>query len=245
MSTNDVSILIPVYNAEKWIVPAAESLLKEFQSHPAVFEILFCDDGSSDGSLDILLALARQNSCVKVLRNKENQGLGAAIRKLIRHAEADIVIYCDADLPFTARGVFRIYEEMQNADIVVGSRYAGEENHVPFLRKIFSRLYWCLSRILFNVIVRDIGSGTVAFKRQKVQSLMLESNGFDIHLELFAKAVRSGLVVKEIGLCSQKNNQGSFSIFKHGLQSFFDLIRWHRRLAAENSKNPNCQRGAG
>ncbi|HSV43845.1 MAG TPA: glycosyltransferase family 2 protein [Candidatus Bathyarchaeia archaeon] len=226
---NDFSILIPIYNSSVHIESSVTVLIDFFQKKSAVFKIFLCDDASADQSWAVLQTIAQRYPQVRLMRNDQNQGLGATLRRLISAADTEDVVYCDIDLPFGVEGVARALGTLADADIAVASRYRGCGNTVAWPRRWMSRGYYFLCRLLFNVTVCDIGSGTVSFKKSKVEALDLRSKRFSIHAELYARAVRHRLRMKEFGFPSVQR-PGSFSMLKHGPQVFWDTCRLWRQL---------------
>lgn len=226
----DLSIIIPVYNAQDLIRENIEGLLSVCDAAHLNAEILLCDDHSRDNSLHVMKSLAAQYPALRIFANDRNYGLGYTLRRLIPESRAEHIVYCDADLPFGAQGVVAVADVLQQADIVVASRYAGEKNYVHIFRSILSRMYWLICRIFFGLAVNDIGSGTVGFQKSEILPLNLQSNGFDIHLELYARARRKGLAIKELGLPSQLTKTGSFSVVKHAPLIIKDTLKWWWKL---------------
>lgn len=229
----DLSVIIPVYNSSFCIKESISRIIAILKGKSISYEIIICDDSSLDESWKELQSFVGTAE-IRIYRNDVNRGLGFTLRRLISLAEGEQIIYCDMDLPFGAEGVEAVFRQMQSADIVVASRYMGQKANIPLFRKIFSRIYWFWVRILLNIRVQDIGSGTVGLKKSKVVPLNLESDGFDIHAELYVKAQRCGLVIKEIGLPSMKADHSSFSVLRHGPEIFKQTLRWWSRLKEKN-----------
>ncbi|HOW35478.1 MAG TPA: glycosyltransferase family 2 protein [Candidatus Omnitrophota bacterium] len=225
-----ISFVIPIYNAEKIIQETLDILNPSLQSMNLDYEILFRDDGSSDASCRLLSEISRRHSRVRCFYNDENRGLGFTLRHLFEDAEGEIIIYLDCDLPFGVEILPSMIQEILENDIVVASRYAGESSKIPLMRKITSRAYYCLCHFLFSVNARDIGSGTVAFRKESVRSLKLTSDRFDIHAEIFAKAYRMKLSVKELPARYRHGQRGSFSVFLHGPDVVMDTFKLWKRL---------------
>jgi len=226
---NDFSILIPIYNSSVHIESSVTVLIDFFQKKSAVFKIFLCDDASTDQSWGVLETVAQRYPQVRLMRNDQNQGLGTTLRRLISAADTEDVVYCDIDLPFGVEGVGRALDTLADADIAVASRYCGSANTVAWPRRWMSRGYYFLCRLLFDMTVADIGSGTVAFKKPKVETLGLASNRFAIHAELYARAARQRLRIKEFGFPSMQR-PGSFSMLKHGPQVFWDTYLLWRSI---------------
>lgn len=221
----DLSIVVPVYNAEGMIGDSVARIVRAMAPVGLNYEILLRDDGSADRSREVLEQTAFEYSQVKCYYNPSNAGLGATLRKLFKDAQGGKIVYCDCDLPFGAGAIPVLLRGLEFSDIVVASRYRGALNKVPFARKVASRLYYCLCRLLFRVPVADIGSGSVAIRRDVLERLDLTSRGFDIHAEFYIKASRQGYRIDEISMAAQAATQGSFRIWRHGPRVMFDTIR--------------------
>ncbi len=222
----DLSVVIPVYNARKILRQNAGRIISALEKERIDYEIIFCDDKSRDDSKEILEGLAQKTPCIKYLLNEENQGLGGCLTRLFAEAQGENIIYCDCDLPF-GEGVFKqLLDASCNYDIVVASRYKGERNKTRLYRKIFSRLYFFFCWILFSLDVRDIGSGSVLIKRNIIPKLNLHAKGFDIHAEMYVKAISLGFKINEIPVKSYEVGEGSFSVLKHGLNIVIGTMRF-------------------
>jgi len=212
----NLSILIPSYNSSPFISGTVARLTKILKTTELKYEILFWDDGSTDDSVLVLERLVQQFSMVKLFANKRNEGLGFTLRKLFECAQGEQVIYLDCDLPFGEEALLIVLRELMEYDVVVVSRYLRNSNKVPWLRRLTSRLYYQLCRVLFRIPVLDIGSGTVGMRRSAIRLLPLTTNGFEFHAEFYVQAMRHGLSIKEIPGEFQYSGQGSFRIAKHG-----------------------------
>ena len=198
------------------------------------YEILFRDDGSHDESRKALEQVASTYGRVKCFYNERNRGLGFTLRKLFSDAQGKVIIYLDCDLPFGVDVLPLMLDGIQRYDMVVASRYLNIKNKILWRRKIASRLYYILCKILFNMPVCDIGSGSVAMKKGVVNSLCLRTEGFDIHAEIFAKALRANFSIKEIPAVCRDKGLGSFRILKHGPKIVIDTLKLWFRLTYEN-----------
>jgi len=157
--------------------------------------------------------------------------LGSALRRLLAGARAEKIIYTDVDLPFGVDVMPVLLAALNTADIAVASRYYGRKNAVPFKRKTVSRAYYHFVNFLLGCPVRDIGSGTVALKRNKVRALGLEARGFDIHAELYVRARQAGLLIKEIPADCFDDGRGSFRILRHAWPVVRDTAFLWKRLS--------------
>lgn len=234
---SELSIIFPIYNSRKFIADSVKRIIDECLLRRLNVEILLCDDASDDQSCVELEKLDQEHEGVRIFRNERNHGIGYTLRRLVSLASSKKIIYCDIDLPFGEGAVFDVWKELDDADVVVASRYFGEKNHVSFGRKFFSRIYWILCWLFFNIQVKDIGSGTVGFLKSKIQALNLESDGFDIHLELYVRAARQHFRIKEIGLPSSGKNAKVFSILRHTFPILKQTFRLWWKLLLNSQKN--------
>lgn len=221
----DISIVIPIYNSADLIEKALQALIPELERLNLKYEILFADDGSTDNSADVLTSLPQRYKNVNCLFEKTNKGLGTTLRRLFSVAEGKIIIYSDCDLPFGTQIIPRLIEGISQSDIVVASRYP-VKNRIAFSRWLTSRLYYLFCKVLFNIAVTDIGSGSVAIRKSALNRLTLQAQRFDIHAEFYIEAVRNNLSILEIpASLSPVSNGKTFSIIKHGLQIICDTIK--------------------
>lgn len=226
-----LSLVIPVYNAQGIIQNSYKTLSRYLDASGYEYEIIFEDDASVDSGKAVLEAVSRDNPRVKVFSHYPNRGLGYTLRQLFRRASGSIIIYLDIDLPFGIVCLRSLLKEAESADVVLASRYTCAENKTPFLRKISSRLYYFFSKALFNIAVRDIGSGLVVFKRRALEGINLEASGFDIHIEIFTRLKERGFRVKEVPLPYKHNGYSTFSILRHGPRIVVNTLSfWLRQL---------------
>lgn len=211
-----ISVVIPVYNAQKILKSSVCQLVEYFDAHNHSYEILLRDDGSVDESAAVLKDLTQKFSKVEYYFNDQNVGIGKTLRALFADAKGDIVIYTDSDLPFGIEVIPRLLREMEKSDIVVASRYSGISNKVNFIRRLTSRLYYSFCKALFNIPVIDIGSGSVAFKKEILNRMTLDLDGFGIHVEIYLKAMEGPALIKEIPMKLVGHQYSSFSILRHG-----------------------------
>lgn len=227
----DLSVVIPIYNARDIVPDSLARLTALLDPSGLTYEILLRDDGSTDGSAEVLRKLAGQYKGVACSYGLSNQGLGCALRHLFSRAKGRSVIYCDCDLPFGARVIPLLLTQIKHGDIVVASRYKGGRAHVPWLRKLISRLYFIFCRFFLGITVKDIGSGSVAFRQEALVKLDLKTKGFGIHAEIFVKARREGLSVQEVAAENYPTKRGSFRIGRHCPQTLCEtMMLWLGKL---------------
>lgn len=190
-----LSVIVPVYRQEKTIARDLRSLLTVLSNQSTPFEVIVVIDGEIDGSFRE--AKKVRNSKVNVVGYKINKGKGYAVRFGMAQSRGDIVGFIDAGGDLNPKGLDLMLKTLfwQDADIVIGSkRHALSKVEYPMIRRIFSFGYQLLTRILFNVNVRDTQVGMKVYKRKVLEDvlprLLVKQFAFDI--EILAVAHRLG-----------------------------------------------------
>lgn len=229
----DLSIVIPMYNEAENVKTTLSRVEETLASFQGTYEIVAVDDGSRDHTQAILRDLASQNGHLKVVSYSRNTGRGMALRKGFKASEGDIVVSTDADLSYDPAYILDLVETLQREeeiDVILASPYmpGGGVRDVPFLRLWISKVG---NRILRFAMPNRIYTSTGifrAYRRRVLESLELESDGKEIHLEILSKVIALGYRVKEIPavLTSRKKGKSKFRFRKTALShlafSFFE-----------------------
>jgi glycosyltransferase AglD len=199
MNRPQISVLIPCYNEENVIVDTARRLLETLPRVTQSFEIVFANDGSTDGTGELLNELQARHKSIKVTGYQSNKGAGYAFRKALEIANGQLILHMDADLAMEPWNVCReTIHRLQNCDIAIASRYLGTRAEYPLRRRIPSLAYRLLYSLLLGLSIQDAMSGFFGMRYSVLQKIeALEMDGFEIYLELFAKAKRRGLKIEE------------------------------------------------
>jgi len=191
-----LSVIIPVYNEVKTI----REIIKRVQATGLADEILAIDDGSTDGSRDLLANIDPEGS-VKVIYHEHNQGKGKAVRTGIQNASGDLIIIQDADLEYDPREYPNLLKPIQEgiADVVYGSRFLGAGRRpVLFWNMVANKILTLVTNILYNNILTDMETGYKLFRRQVVQNMTLHAHGFEFEPEFTAKILKSKARIYEV-----------------------------------------------
>jgi len=231
--TCDISIVIPLYNTAAIMENNVRALLTYLETSKRSYEILLRDDGSQDNTKAILKRFSHLYPVITCFFNLTNEGLGSTLRKLFDAAKGQYIVYLDCDLPFGVEVLARLLEEVTRYDIVVASRYH-TKNSVQPLRRLLSRLYYLICRLLFDVPVKDIGSGTVVLRNNALRRLKLTACGFDIHIEMFVQAERQQLRIQEVPANFSPTQGGSFSILRHGPAVVQDTWNFYQKVRSNH-----------
>jgi glycosyltransferase involved in cell wall biosynthesis len=229
----DLSIVIPMYNEAENVKTTLARVEETLASFQGTYEIVAVDDGSRDHTHATLREAASQNGHLKVVSYSRNTGRGMALRKGFRASEGEIVVSIDADLSYDPAYILDLVETLQKEeeiDVILASPYmpGGGVQDVPFLRLWISKLG---NRILRFAMPNRIYTSTGifrAYRRRVLESLELESDGKEIHLEILSKVIALGYRVKEIPavLTSRKKGKSKFKFRKTALShlvfSFFE-----------------------
>lgn len=227
----EVSVIIPMYNEEENVnstVCRVAGVLASLRD----WEILTVDDGSSDGTGELLRELAARESRIRVLSHAANMGRGRALRTGFAHAEKDIVVTLDADLSYDPELVPKLAAELESGelDIVVGSPYmkGGAVRGVPLGRLLLSRLGNKILAFALPGKLHTVTGILRAYRKKVIESLELESNDKEIHLEILSKALALGHSVKEVPALLQGRKRGKSklklrrTVLSHLMFSFYE-----------------------
>lgn len=220
-----ISAVIPVYNSGKILFGTYESVKNQLEKITKEYEILFRNDGSTDGSKKILEAIAKKDKRVRIFSNP-NRGLGFVLRKLFKDAKGDLIIYLDADayLSFEFDKLPFLVKKTKDADVVIASRYIKGE--IPLIRYIPSRVYRIINQLLFGLSINDIGSGFVIFRRRALDKIYFSATGFDIHIEMYFKIKKAGFKIIEVPVKYVHWSGGSFKLFTHGPKILSNTLKF-------------------
>jgi glycosyltransferase involved in cell wall biosynthesis len=218
------SIVVPTYNEESRI-GAAIRALADFDDT----EIIVSDDGSTDGTLEKVQDLIKDNKNVKLLRGG-HLGKGAALINGFNASEGDVLGFLDADLSAKPSELLKLFQEVEKgrADLAIGSREMPASNisqKQPFHRRILGNLYSLIARALFGVDIRDFQCGCKAFKRELWEAINVKSKGFVFDTDLIAKAHNKGFKLVEIPITWRNDERTKVNSFSDPLKMFLDLIR--------------------
>jgi dolichol-phosphate mannosyltransferase len=229
----NISVIVPMFNEEENAANTLDRLVRGLDSTPKRWEIIVVDDGSTDKTKKLVGEYCRLNRWVRLISYPANQGRGKALRTGFEHAQGEIVCTTDADLSYDEKHILQMVDVLDrnpDVDLVVGSPYApgGKTEGVPISRLLPSK--WG-NKILGFAMKGGLSAVTGvlrAYRRECINSLELESDGKEIHLEILSKALAMGYKVREMPAVLKTRTSGH-SKFKfrataasHLIFSFFE-----------------------
>ena len=228
-----LSIIIPCYNESKTIISLIEAVKK---SPVKKREIIIVDDGSKDGTRDILSELSDPE--VRVIFHAQNQGKGAALRTGFNEAKGDICIVQDADLEYDPQEFQIVIQPILDgkADVVFGSRFQGGRPHrvVYFWHRIGNGLLTLMSNFFTDLNLSDMETCYKAFRREVIQSINIKENRFGFEPEVTAKISKMNIRIYEVGISyyGRTYDEGKKIGWKDGIRAIYCILKYN--LWAEN-----------
>ncbi len=225
-----LSVVIPVYNEEKFVSTTIQRVL-EVDHEGLEIELVVVDDGSKDRTVEILQQLAVEHAQIKVFQQPVNMGKGAALRRGFQEATGDIILIQDADLEYDPSDYPTLLKPIldDNADVVYGSRFLGGPHRVLyFWHYNGNRFLTFLSNITTNLNLTDMETGYKVFRAKVIKEIPLKSNRFGFEPEVTAKLARRGWRIFEtpISYFGRSYAEGKKIGWKDGFQAIYCIIRY-------------------
>lgn len=224
-----LSVIIPCFNERDTIL----TLLEAVRKAPVLNkEIILVDDGSTDGTRDLLTTLIGDD--VKVVFHSKNRGKGAALRTGFSTASGDIYIVQDADLEYDPQEYPLVIGPIleNKADVVFGSRFQGGRPHrvVYFWHRMGNALLTTLSNMLTDLNLSDMETCYKAFRREVIQSIEIRENRFGFEPEITAKVARNkSWRIYEVGISyyGRTYDQGKKIGWKDGFRAIYCILKYN------------------
>lgn len=201
-----ISVIFPAYNEEANI---ATSVAKAREAMGRFFdkvEIVVVNDGSKDGTREILDRLAAESKDLRPIHLEQNCGYGTALRTGLYAAHNDLVFFSDSDLQFDLEEIRHLLEWIDHYEIVAGYR---EHRADPFMRRFNAWGWRSLVRMALGLKVRDIDCAFKLFRREVFEKVKLSSVGAMINTELLTRAQQEGMRIKEVPVSHFPRQAGS------------------------------------
>lgn len=221
-----ISIVIPVFNE----VDTIGEIVKRVENVDIPKEIIIVDDGSFDGTRDVLKKIKSDD--IKIYYHDRNLGKGGALKTGFKEVTGGIVIVQDADLEYDPNEIPLLIDPILKgvADVVFGSRLSGgrPQRVYMFWHKVGNKLITFIANLLFNNTLSDVETGYKVFRREVIQNLNLKSNGFSIEPEITAKIFKKQYRVYEIPISyyGRTYREGKKITWRYGFSAIWTLIKY-------------------
>ena len=224
-----LSVVVPVYNERATLRYVVERVLSVA---PMELELICVDDGSRDGSPEILAELQSEHAQLRVFQQPRNLGKGAALRRGIEEATGDFVIIQDADLEYDPHDYPALLDPLiqGKADVVYGSRFLGSGPHrvLYFWHSVGNWLLTLLSNCLTNINLSDMETCYKAFRREVIQSIPIQEDRFGFEPEITVKIAKRHLRIYEVGISywGRTYEEGKKIGWRDGVRALWCLLKY-------------------
>jgi len=224
-----LAVVIPVYN-EKSTIAAVVAAVKGCHFPPD--EIIIVDDGSTDGTREVLKK-ELESQVTKVIYHEKNRGKGGALQTGFAAVTSDIIIIQDADLEYDPEDYHRLLRPLllKKADVVYGSRFIGANAHrvVYFWHSMGNRALTLLSNMCTDLNLTDMETGYKAFRRSAIEGIVFKERGFGFEPEFTAKVARAKCRIYEVGVSYSGRTyaEGKKIGWRDGVWAIWAIIRYN------------------
>lgn len=231
-----LSTVVPCFNEQATLRACIERLLAIRDARLAL-EIIIVDDGSSDDSVAVAEALAREHAEVRLIRHGKNRGKGAALRTGFAEATGDFVAVQDADLEYEPQDLKRLLEPLRDdvADVVFGSRFLSYGAHrvLYFWHSLGNAFLTLVSNIFTDLNLTDMETCYKVFRREVIQSIDIEEDRFGVEPEMVAKVAHMRLRIYEMGISYRGRTyaEGKKIGVRDGLRALYAIFRYNAHRA--------------
>lgn len=222
-----LTVGFPAHNEAENIGPMIDSVRQKVAPLVDDLEIVVVDDGSQDGTGEIVRAMAAEDERIRLVTHPVNLGYGAAVRDAIWSATKDLVFFTDSDRQFDVGELAHFLPRLAEADMVIGYRYSRND---PWHRRLFGHGWSWLVNLLFGYTARDVDCAFKLFRREVIDAIQITSGGAMFSAEFLVRARRAGFRIVEEPVSHYPRLAGKQSGARPDviLRAFRDLfkLRW-------------------
>ncbi len=223
-----LSVIIPAYNEAGRIKKCLKSLSAFLESEDYSWEVVVCNDGSTDTTSQIVRQISEQNVRVRIL-DLVHQGKGAAVRQGMLHAVGELRILCDADFSMPVEQISSLLDGAASSDVVIASRELQDSRRFnePSKRHFMGRVFNFITRLLVLPGINDSQCGFKLFKENCVSTLFEELNvdGFAFDVEVLVKARIKGFSILEVPIDWYYFEGSKVRLIRDTVYMFWDLLK--------------------
>ena len=233
----ELSLVFPAFDEAPNLGPLLDRALEIAGGLARDFEIIVVDDGSRDGSAEVVAARAHRQPEIRLIRHGDNRGYGAALRAGLREARGELVFFSDADLQFDLAELALLLEHARNFDVVAGYRAPRRD---PWPRHLLALGWGLVVRALFGLRVRDIDCAFKVFRRPVLAQMPLASLGAFVNTEILVRARSAGFRIHQVPVTHRRRRYGRQSgarprVILRAIVELATLYRELRRPAADRA----------
>ncbi|MFN8028194.1 MAG: glycosyltransferase family 2 protein [Acidimicrobiia bacterium] len=221
-----LSVIVPVFDERNTVVEIVRRM--RAVDLPVDLEIVIVDDGSSDGTRDVLRQLS--DSTVRVVMHERNQGKGAAIRTGLGKVTGDLVLIQDADLEYDPEDWPKLLAPIMRgkARVVYGSRFTGERRNMLFLHWVGNRFLSLVTNVLYNTTLSDMETCYKLFDRKVIEGIPIKASRFEFEPEITAKILRRGVRIYEVPISytGREFEEGKKITWRDGFIALWTLVKY-------------------
>jgi glycosyltransferase involved in cell wall biosynthesis len=226
-----LSVVVPVFNERNTLVEIVRRMRAVELPDSIEREIVVVDDGSSDGTREVLRQLG--DSTVRVVMHEDNRGKGAALRTGFAHATGEYVLVQDADLEYDPEDWPRLIAPVLSgkARVVYGSRFTGERRNMLFFHWVANRFLSLVTNVLYNTTLSDMETCYKLIDRALLAQIDLQSDRFDFEPEITAKLLKRGVRIYEVPISytGREVDEGKKITWVDGLSALWTLVKYRFR----------------
>ncbi len=228
----DLSVVIPAYNEEKRLGATLRRVLDYLAAERVRYEVLVVDDGSVDGTAGVVQGLASEG--VELVRQPQNRGKGAAVRRGVLASRGEWVLVTDADLSTPIEDLERLRARAEDADLILGSRAVADSEitrRQPIPRELMGKTFNLIIRRLGLTALKDTQCGFKLMRGEAARQVLSEArvDGFAYDVELVALAHRQGLRVAEVGVTWHDSPASKVHPLRDSARMLWDVLKIARR----------------
>jgi glycosyltransferase involved in cell wall biosynthesis len=223
-----VSIIIPCFNEKNYIEEIIKKVLEQNNINK---EIIIVDDGSTDGTTEILKKKI-ETKVNKIIYLEKNLGKGNAIKEAIKFVNGEIILIQDADLEYNPKDYNKMITPFisNDADVVYGSRFISSDSRrvIYFANTVANKILTFFLNCLLNLNFTDVETGYKAFKTELVKKIYLNEKGFGFEIEITIKLSKIKAIFYEVGISysGRSISEGKKIRMKHFFEAIYCIIKY-------------------